>query len=129
MKLKSLAGILCVLVAALVVSAAYAEPAPQVAAASAATAPATDATPLPSFETLFGSGNEPLYAAASNGRGAQAKGGGLTFSRGHSSETCEWYWISCSNGTSDSCCADLWSCWDYCESFCGGPCVYVPNET
>lgn len=47
---------------------------------------------------------------------------------GSSSTTCDWYWIDCGNGDTDSCCGDLGSCWDYCDRTCGGPCEYVPNE-
>jgi hypothetical protein len=40
---------------------------------------------------------------------------------------CDWFWIQCSDGTSDSCCGDVSSCGSYCQTVCGGPCEYVPN--
>lgn len=43
---------------------------------------------------------------------------------GSSSTTCDWYWIECNDGYTDSCCGDLESCWGYCERTCGGPCEY-----
>lgn len=40
---------------------------------------------------------------------------------------CEWYDISCSNGTTDECCGSQSSCGVYCEEVCGEPCVYRPE--
>ena len=38
---------------------------------------------------------------------------------------CDWYDISCSNGTSDECCGSSSSCLSYCAEVCGGPCIEV----
>ena len=38
---------------------------------------------------------------------------------------CEWYDISCSNGTTDECCGSSSSCLSYCAEVCGGPCIEV----
>src|ERR1700761_3645732 len=72
-------------------------------------------------------------AAVPEAFGAKAIGGGMKAgSRVASHATkgrgdvlaCDAYWIQCNDGTQDGCCADFNSCFSYCESFCGGPCVY-----
>jgi hypothetical protein len=34
------------------------------------------------------------------------------------------YEISCNNGSGACCSGGLFDCWDACEWYCGGPCVY-----
>ncbi len=128
MELKRVACLLSMLALVLLAAPVFAEPALEVPAAPALQGSPPQEAAQVSLEALLGLDPKPLYAAAGAGGRGRTQGG-LSFSPGRSSETCEWYWIQCSNGASDSCCADLWNCWDYCESFCGGPCVYVPNET
>lgn len=42
-------------------------------------------------------------------------------------QACEWFDISCSNGTTDECCGSVKSCGVYCGEVCGEPCVYNPE--
>jgi predicted nucleic acid-binding protein len=37
---------------------------------------------------------------------------------------CDWFDISCSDGSSDECCGSVSSCLGYCSEVCGGPCEY-----
>ena len=34
------------------------------------------------------------------------------------------YEISCNNGSGACCSGGLFDCWDFCDWYCGGPCVY-----
>lgn len=38
---------------------------------------------------------------------------------------CDWYDISCSNGTTDECCGSSSSCGSYCAEVCGERCIEV----
>jgi hypothetical protein len=38
---------------------------------------------------------------------------------------CDEFWIYCNDGSTDTCCADVGSCLNYCSKVCGGPCIYV----
>ncbi|HEX3131077.1 MAG TPA: hypothetical protein VH394_27325 [Thermoanaerobaculia bacterium] len=67
-------------------------------------------TPIPASTSSGGGGGLSKNGAPGNGSGIGAM--------------CEEYWIECNNGTSDSCCGSLSSCWSYCEELCGGRCVY-----
>jgi hypothetical protein len=65
--------------------------------------------------------------------GANPKGGALGSganggARGDVMD-CTWYSITCSNGTTDSCCGDVNSCLSYCATVCGGTCIYVDNAS
>jgi hypothetical protein len=66
-----------------------------------------------------------------NAFGAKINVGGGVKKVGHSqglASGCEgWdYEISCSNGSGACCSGSLGGCWDACEWYCGGPCVYIP---
>ncbi len=58
-----------------------------------------------------------------------AKGNTLHGKRGHharipNAKVCEWFDISCNDGSSDVCCGNVDSCLGYCSDVCGGPCIY-----
>jgi hypothetical protein len=55
------------------------------------------------------------------------KGGALAGNETKGNLACDWFDISCSNGSSDSCCGSVGSCLGYCSEVCGGPCIYVEN--
>lgn len=60
-----------------------------------------------------------------NPRGGALGPGGQGPHRPGDSLMCDSFTITCSNGTTDTCCADVTKCLSYCASVCGGPCVYV----
>jgi|GEM_PF-1957040 len=55
------------------------------------------------------------------GQSSTLSGGGLQ----DLAAGCEWFDISCSNGTTDTCCGSVSSCGSYCAEVCGEPCIYV----
>jgi hypothetical protein len=64
--------------------------------------------------------------------GANPKGGALGAGggQGHRSGDilmCDQFTITCNDGSTDTCCADVQNCLNYCAQVCGGPCVYVDN--
>jgi hypothetical protein len=72
-----------------------------------------------------------IAAAVPDAFGAKAVGGALGLGKSLHREksrgdelACTWYSITCNNGTTDSCCGDVYSCGSYCQSVCGGPCTY-----
>lgn len=120
MSSKHLTLLLALAFAVLAAPALYAAP---------ASCPGADSTPAqePSLADLLGASNQPLYLATPTGR--QPVQGGMGSSGKWNVTECEWFWIVCNDGYTDSCCGSVGSCLGYCEEVCGGPCVYVPNET
>jgi len=82
----------------------------QVASVSDFVAQLNVRTPTPATTSSGGGGGLTKNGTPGNGSGVGAM--------------CEEFWIECNDGYSDTCCADLGRCWDYCESICGGPCEY-----
>ena len=40
-------------------------------------------------------------------------------------KACEWFDITCSDGSTDECCGSVDSCLGYCAEACGEDCIYV----
>lgn len=69
-------------------------------------------------------GTQPVPTAAAKRPGKSAGNQLLGMGLQSTELACTWYTITCSNGTTDTCCGSESSCLSYCEEVCGGPCVY-----
>jgi len=76
----------------------------------------------------------PQAFGARKGGGRLVMSGGRLGKGGHSKTQnksaggCDGYIysISCSNGSGACCTGSLYDCWDFCDSYCGDSCVYIP---
>ena len=55
--------------------------------------------------------------------GGGVKKGGGSKANAAAAEYCDYY-IYCNDGRDACCYGGLFDCWDACEWYCGGPCVY-----
>ena len=73
----------------------------------------------------------PLFVAAGSGHQSGARtsylvGPGFgSAGFGIEAAVCDWYDITCSNGSTEECCGSDNSCLGYCEVVCGEPCILV----
>jgi len=126
MKWNRVSLVLFVLVSFLAVLAVYGQPPSDFEAQPGSELSAADVAP--SSAVAPPSQAEEFLRFAAADKGAKGKGGGLSPSNSPNAiASCEWFWIECYDGYSDECCGSLFSCWDYCEEVCGGPCEYIPN--
>ena len=92
-----------------------------------ASKPAACADALFSSQDLVLQSTEGTSATPTEGTDGK-KGSSSLSPSGTEDAFCEWFSISCSNGSSDECCGSVNSCLSYCGEVCGEACIYESDN-